>query len=108
MRRRVSAARVWCTSCTRSLPNSDAIDASEVPAAALSIHGNGLVGWVSRGHVLAASLRARSTSFAKPQTVSGTRFASDVVLGFGPNGRAVAAWSQGTLAPEVVGAVYRP
>jgi hypothetical protein len=39
--------------------------------------------------------------------VAGTSFGSDLALGFGPSGEAIAAWVQGTLAPSVFGAVYR-
>jgi hypothetical protein len=83
------------------------IQASESPSAALSGKGQGLVGWIEHGHVLAAELRASARRFSAAHTVSNTHFAYDLTLQFGPSGSALAAWSQGTLAPEVVGATFR-
>jgi hypothetical protein len=40
--------------------------------------------------------------------VSATNHAADLTLAFSPAGFAMAVWSQGTLAPDVVGALYRP
>ncbi len=83
------------------------IDAAAAPAASLASSGDGLVGWIDRGHVFAAALRARATRFGSPHTVSSTNYAANLALGFGPRREAIAVWSQGTLAPDVIGAVYR-
>jgi hypothetical protein len=83
-----------------------AIDANEDPAAAISIGGDVLVGWVDGGHVLAAGRSPAARAFAAPTRVSGTTFAADLALSFGGTGQALAAWTQGTFAPDVVGAVY--
>jgi hypothetical protein len=39
-------------------------------------------------------------------TLSSTTFALDLTVGFGPGRQALAAWTQGTLNPSVVGAAY--
>ena len=83
------------------------IDATEAPAIAVSSGGDALAGWISGGHVLAAELRPHATRFLGAHVVSSTTFAANLALTFGPAGEAVAAWSQGTLAPDVVGAVFR-
>ena len=41
------------------------------------------------------------------RVVSSTSFAANLALAFGGSGTALAAWTQGTLAPDVVGAVFR-
>lgn len=84
-----------------------AIDAAGVPVAAISSAGAGLVGWIANGHVLASALSAGAMSLAAPFVVSHTRFASDLTLAFAPGGSAFAVWSQGTLAPDLLGAFYR-
>jgi hypothetical protein len=85
----------------------DSIDAAESPVAALAPSGEALVGWIDRGHVLAAELPPDASRFGGAQVVSSTNFAADLALGFAPSGFAIAAWSQGTLAPDVIGTVYR-
>jgi hypothetical protein len=82
------------------------IDASQGPAAAISSGGLGLVAWVSSGHVLASSHTRRGARFGRTRTVSTTNFASDLTLAFGPAKTALAAWTQGTFQPDVVGAAY--
>lgn len=84
------------------------IDPGEEPTAALAPSGAGLVGWIDGGRVLAAGLRASTVRFAAARVVSETGLATDLTLGFGPTGTALAVWSEGTLAPQVLGAVYRP
>jgi hypothetical protein len=84
-----------------------AIDANQDPAAAIAIGGQALVGWVDDGHVLATGGSPAARAFAAPTRVSGTSFAADLALSFGGAGQALAAWTQGTFAPDVVGAVYR-
>ncbi len=84
------------------------IDAAAVPTAAVASRGEALVGWIADGHVLAADLRAHARRFAAAETVSATHYAADLTLGFAPTGDAIAVWSQGTLAPDVMGAAYTP
>ncbi len=72
----------------------------------LAPSGNGLLGWIHSGHVVAAALR--HGGLQRNTVVSHTNFAADLAIGFGRRGTALAAWSQGTLSPEVVGAAYRP
>ena len=74
---------------------------------AFSSSGDALAGWIGSGHVLAAELRPRATRFLSAHVVSSTIYAANLSLTFGPAGAAIAAWSQGTLAPDVVGAVFR-
>ncbi len=54
---------------------------------------------------------ARSPSaparFGAARVISHTSLASDLALAFGPAGEALAAWTQGTIAPTVDAAVYR-
>jgi hypothetical protein len=82
------------------------IDASETPVLAFSPDGVALLGWVRSGHVLAAVARPRARTFTSAHTVSSTNFATDLTLGFGPLGKALAVWTQGTLQQTVMGAVY--
>jgi hypothetical protein len=83
-----------------------AIDASEAPVVTLSSDGVALLGWVRAGHVLAAAARLPGHGFGRTQTVSSTNFATDLTLGFGPTGQALAVWTQGTLQQTLMGAVY--
>lgn len=83
------------------------IDSSQAVAAAISVGGESIVGWVSAGHVLAAARRLGASSFGRAQTVSLTNLASDLTLAFGSGREALAAWTQATLAPIVVGAAFR-
>jgi hypothetical protein len=82
------------------------IDASESPAVTVSPAGQALLGWIRDGHVLAAQARSGAHRFGSTRTVSATTFATDLSLAFGPSGQALAAWTQGTLAQAVMGAVY--
>jgi hypothetical protein len=83
------------------------IDAYEDPAAAISPTGTALVGWIDGGHVRAAARRLADGAFPAPRLVSSTTYAADLVLAFGSQGQALAAWTQGTFAPDLVGAMYR-
>jgi hypothetical protein len=83
------------------------IDPTATPAAAVSPQGEGLVGWVDGGHVLAAARDRRARAFAPPRVVSGTTSAMDLTLGFGASG-ALAAWSEGTFTETVMGALFKP
>jgi hypothetical protein len=84
----------------------DAIDATESPIAAVSAQGTGMVGWIHAGHVVAAPWRSGSRSLGGRIVISHTTYAADLDLAFAPNGDGLAVWSQGTLAPDVVGAFY--
>jgi hypothetical protein len=83
------------------------IDASQSPAVTVSPQGRTLLGWIKHGHVFAAARGSTAGRFGRTRLVAGTSFGSDLALGFGPSGEAIAAWVQGTLAPSVFGAVYR-
>jgi hypothetical protein len=80
------------------------IDASQSPALAVGAHGQVLVGWVRGGKPVAATAPAPGRRFSGPTTLSSTTFALDLTVGYGSSGRALAAWTQGTLNPSVVGA----
>jgi hypothetical protein len=84
------------------------VDAGEVPALAVAPGGQTLVSWITGGHVAASYLSPHSTRFGRSVTVSSTVYAADVTLALRPNGQAIAVWSQNTLAPEIVGAVFSP
>jgi hypothetical protein len=85
------------------------IDPGQSPAAAVSRGGDSLVGWIVGGHVLAAERRPGSGSLGPARTVSSTNYAANLAITFGGVGgrQALAAWTQGTLAPDVVGAMFR-
>jgi hypothetical protein len=83
-----------------------AADPSQAVAAAISSKGQALVGWVEGGHVLAAAHQLRAARFGRAQVVSGTMYAADLTLAFGPGRDALAAWTQGTVAPVIAGAVF--
>lgn len=80
------------------------IDASQAPALAVGAHGQLLVGWVRGGKPVAATASAPGRAFGAPSALSSTTFALDLTVGFGSGGQALAAWTQGTLNPSVVGA----
>jgi hypothetical protein len=82
------------------------VDASQAPAAAMGRGGEGLVGWISGGHVYAADRPRAGSGFAAAQMVSNTDYAADLSLAFAPSGGALAAWTQGTLNTSVMGAVH--
>jgi hypothetical protein len=84
-----------------------AVDASQIPAAAVAPNGQALVGWIDQGHVRAAPASPRASRFGSPHTVSATGFGADLALAFGPAGQALAVWTQGTLVQSVIGASFR-
>jgi hypothetical protein len=81
-----------------------AIDSSQSPALAVGSSGQVLVGWVRGGKPVAAVAAGIGRPFGAPVTLSSTTFALDLTVGFGPGRHALAAWTQGTLNPSVVGA----
>jgi hypothetical protein len=84
-----------------------AVDPGQAPAASVASSGDALVGWISSGHVLAAERRPGARGLGAPRTVSSTSYASGLALAAGASRNAIAAWTQGTFAPDVVGAVFR-
>ena len=85
--------------------NLGAIDASEEPAVAVGGSGQVLAGWVRGGHPMAATASGAGRPFGAPATLSSTTFALDLTVA-APSGHGggLAAWTQGTLNPSVVGA----
>lgn len=84
-----------------------ALDAGQEPAAAVASDGDALVGWIDgSGHVLASSRHGADGRFGSAKTVSSAGLAADLTLAFGPSDQALAAWTQGTVAPSVVAAYY--
>jgi hypothetical protein len=88
------------------------IDPSQTPALAVGSTGAVLLGWVRLGHPVVAVSPAvpaasqRSARFGAPRVLSATTYAADLTLAFGPAREAIAVWTQGTLAPSVVGDAY--
>jgi hypothetical protein len=83
------------------------VEPAEAPSAALTPSGAGVVGWIARGEVLASEVRAGAVRFGAARIISDAGDASGLALQGGPASTALAAWSQGVLAPHVVGAAYR-
>jgi hypothetical protein len=82
------------------------IDPSQTPSLSVGPDGEALVGWVRLGHPVAAVSRPASTRFGPTLVLSATTYALDLAVSFGPRHEGLAAWTQGTLAPSVVGAAY--
>jgi hypothetical protein len=80
------------------------LDPSQAPALAVSAHGQVLVGWVRGGKPVAATATSAGGRFGTPSTLSSTTFALDLTVALGSGSSGMAAWSQGTLNPSVVGA----
>jgi hypothetical protein len=86
-----------------------AIDPGQPPAVAVARSGEAIVGWIAAGNVVAAERRPGAGRLGSPRAVSSTTFAANLAIAFGGpgGGQALAAWTQGTLAPDVVGSVFR-
>jgi hypothetical protein len=82
------------------------IDSSQAPEVTMSSTGGALVGWIDHGQVRVAAHDPRRSRFGSPVTIAGSTLASDLALAFGPKRNALAAWTQGDLAPELMGAAY--
>lgn len=83
------------------------VDAGQSPVAAVSPQGVGLVGWIDNGRVLAAARARRARRFVPGRVVSATNSGADLTIGFGTDNTAIAAWTQGTFAETVMGAVFK-
>jgi hypothetical protein len=81
------------------------IDAAENPVAAVTAGGRAVIGWISSGHVFAASSRA--VRLSGPTMVASTSFAADLTITPSPAGGALAVWTQGTLAQSLIGSDFR-
>jgi hypothetical protein len=84
-----------------------AVDASQTPAASVSPSGLSVLVWVQQGHVIATDAGRGAHGFARPQLVSATNYAADIVLAFAPSNKAIASWTQGTLDESLMGASFR-
>lgn len=84
-----------------------AIDASQAPAVTVAGGGAALVGWVDGGRVLAVARRPGAGRFARPVALPSS-FAHDLTLTSAPGGPAAAVWTEGTVDPSVLAAIYRP
>lgn len=82
------------------------IDASQSPAISVGRHGQVLVGWVRSGQAVAAVGSAGSGRFGSTRVLSPSVYALDMTVAFGSGREALAAWTQGTLAPSIVAASY--
>ncbi len=83
-----------------------AIDAFQNPAVTVGPRGQVLVGWVRFGRPVVMAGTVGAARWRAPHVLSSTRYAYDLTLAFGRRG-ALAAWTQGTLNPSLVGAAYR-
>ncbi len=82
------------------------IDPSQPPALSVGSRGQVLVGWTRGGRPTAAIAPAPGRGFGTAVTLSSSPYALDMTVGFGPGRQALAAWTQGTLNPSVIGAAY--
>ncbi|MBV9915868.1 MAG: hypothetical protein JO153_05130 [Solirubrobacterales bacterium] len=82
------------------------IDPPETPAVSVSPSGQALLGWIASGHVFAAAASRGARGLGAVRLVSRTNYATDLTIAFGPAGKALAVWTQGTLAQAVMGAEY--
>jgi hypothetical protein len=68
--------------------------------------GQVIAGWVRGGQPVACAGSARQRSLGTVQALSSSPYAYDLTVAYGPGRTALAAWSQGTLNPSLVGAAY--
>ena len=83
-----------------------AIDPAQSPAVAVGARSRVVVGWIAGGHPMAAVAAGPGASFGASSTLSSTLYALNLTVAYGPSRQALAAWTQGTLNPSVVGAAY--
>ena len=81
------------------------IDASQSPAATIGPAGDVLVGWIDPRGVVIAGRPATAARFGSPKVIWRTTLAADLALASAPGGGGIAAWTQGTLSPTLMGAV---
>jgi hypothetical protein len=77
------------------------IDAGESPQLAMAGGGQALLGWITGGRVAIAAMPHGAGRFGAVRHGLSGGLAGNLALGFGPSGEAVAAWTQGTFAPDV-------
>jgi hypothetical protein len=82
-------------------------DGGEATTTAVSPSGLALVGWIDAGNVVVAARGARANGFSRAHVISHAGLDADPALAFGPRRVALAAWTQGTLAPSVFARAYR-
>ncbi len=83
------------------------VDPSQPVAAAISSQGEALVGWISPGGgVVAAAHAPHAARFGRSRLVAATSYAADLTIAFGAGRRALAAWTQGSVAPVIAGAMF--
>lgn len=80
-----------------------AVDAAQAPALSVGPGGQAVVGWIRRGNPTAATQGSPGHGFGRPAVLSRTSYALDITVAAGRGRQALAAWSQGTLNPSVVG-----
>jgi hypothetical protein len=83
------------------------VDPGQTPSAAVGAHGRAIVGWIRYGHPVASAGAVAGHGFGSVQVLSSTTYAFDLSVGFVSGRDALAAWTQGTLNPSLVGAAYR-
>jgi hypothetical protein len=83
------------------------LDPSQPVTAAISSRGQALVGWISPGGgVVVAAHALRAARFGRGRLVAATSYAADLTIAFGAGRRALAAWTQGSVAPVIAGAMF--
>lgn len=80
-------------------------DADQAPALAVGSDGRAIIAWIRRGDPVAAVQPGPGRRFGRPGVLSRAGYALNITLAAGRRS-AVAAWSQGTLHPSVVGAAF--
>jgi hypothetical protein len=78
-------------------------DPAQAPALSVGPSGQAVAGWILGGDPMAAVQTTPGRGFARPARLSGAGYALDIAVAAGRGRRALAAWSQGTLNPSVVG-----
>jgi hypothetical protein len=84
------------------------VDAAQSPALTVGPQGQVLAGWIQGGRPWASVAPRLGRGFGVATSLSSTTYASDLTIGFGPKRSALAAWTEGTLNPSVVGVSYSP
>jgi hypothetical protein len=80
-----------------------ATDAAQAPALAVGPGGQAVVGWIRGGDPMAATQATPGRGFGGAAVLSRAGYALDITVAAGRGRQALAAWSQGTLNPSVVG-----